>query len=167
MSTTFHHNCRPMRFAELDTGCFVCVSHCTGVKGYLRKKWVVAGVRVAEPFHRFIYKAHHGLSDIPVELEVDHICRNRACCNPKHLRLLDRSDHKRVTNTMRSDARIEEALCYWLSQVTVGLKCTGQALADRFNVSQATGNRWIRVWLQDDDVLEWIPKTAKLRSGRF
>jgi len=33
--------------------------------------------------HRVIYEAHRG--QIPAELDLDHLCRNRACCNPDHL----------------------------------------------------------------------------------
>jgi len=33
--------------------------------------------------HRFIYEYYHG--SICPDLTIDHLCRNRACCNPKHL----------------------------------------------------------------------------------
>ncbi len=33
--------------------------------------------------HRFIYEYYHG--SICPDLTIDHLCRNRKCCNPNHL----------------------------------------------------------------------------------
>lgn len=33
--------------------------------------------------HRFVYQMTKG--EIPPELSLDHLCRNRSCCNPEHL----------------------------------------------------------------------------------
>jgi len=35
--------------------------------------------------HRITWAANNG-SEIPKGLEIDHVCRNRSCCNPEHLR---------------------------------------------------------------------------------
>lgn len=37
--------------------------------------------------HRFAYVAFMG--DIPEGLQIDHLCRVRACCNPEHLEAVD------------------------------------------------------------------------------
>ena len=132
-----HRNAATMRFVELDTGCFVPVSHLLNADGYLRKRWADG----AEMFHRFIYRAHHDLPEVPEGYEVDHVCRNRPCCNPKHLRLLDRNTHLVLTNRQRYADRHAAARAHWETT-----KCTGTALADVFGVSFSIGCKWIRDW---------------------
>ena len=44
--------------------------------------------------HRLAYALTKG--DIPGDLTVDHICRNRKCFNPEHLRLLSNVDNTLV-----------------------------------------------------------------------
>lgn len=94
---------KPMRFMELEGGCFVCVTHRFNHDGYLRKAWGSPrnGDQVLEMFHRFIFRAHNDLEAIPHGHEVDHLCFNRACCNPQHLRLLDKHTHRVETNRRR------------------------------------------------------------------
>lgn len=43
--------------------------------------------------HRFAYE--EWVDDIPAGLELDHLCRNRACCNPAHLEPVTRSENVR------------------------------------------------------------------------
>jgi hypothetical protein len=43
-----------------------------------------AGPKTYVPAHRFAYVTTYG--EIPTSIHVDHICRNRRCVNPKHLR---------------------------------------------------------------------------------
>lgn len=42
--------------------------------------------------HRVAWSLHHS-QQVPEGLTVDHICRNRLCCNPNHLRLLSNQDN--------------------------------------------------------------------------
>ena len=37
-------------------------------------------------YHRYVWENEHGL--IPRDYEIDHICKNRACCNIEHLQML-------------------------------------------------------------------------------
>lgn len=46
----------------------------------------VGGKLTVSPAHRAAWMAFR--SDIPSPLVVDHLCRNRACCNPWHLELV-------------------------------------------------------------------------------
>ena len=39
--------------------------------------------RVGLAAHRIMYEAEHGT--IPKGLQIDHLCRNRWCCNPAHM----------------------------------------------------------------------------------
>lgn len=60
-----------------------------GSHGYGQVGWKVDGEsrNAMTTAHRVAWMAHHGES-IPVGMTVDHLCRNRPCCNPAHLRLL-------------------------------------------------------------------------------
>jgi len=88
---------------ELEGGCYVPVTHKLNQDGYFRKTWgsVRAKRYETEFFHRFIYRAHNNLTSIPDGQEIDHLCRNRACCAPSHLRLIDRPSHAILTNQQR------------------------------------------------------------------
>ena len=63
---------------EPTSGCWIWTAANNGV-GYGRFKWDGA-VGYA---HRFAYEAFVG--PIPNGLQLDHLCRVRACCNPAHL----------------------------------------------------------------------------------
>jgi hypothetical protein len=53
-------------------------------------KWI-NGKRVMA--HRWAYEQTFG--PIPPGMQVDHLCRNRACCNPKHLEAISRQENIR------------------------------------------------------------------------
>lgn len=58
--------------------------------------------------HRVAWEEVHGpigVSDKGEPLTVEHICRRRACINPKHLELLSRSDQERAKNWRRRAKR--------------------------------------------------------------
>ncbi len=61
-----------------ESGCWTFTGRLTG-GGYGR---IRADDR-DQPTHRFMYEAL--LGPVPAELDIDHLCRNRACCNPAHL----------------------------------------------------------------------------------
>jgi hypothetical protein len=45
--------------------------------------------------HRIVWE-HYKLQEIPEQLQLDHLCRNRLCCNPEHLEAVSGSE-----NTLR------------------------------------------------------------------
>ncbi len=116
-------------------GCVFVTNRALNQDGYYRVN--VNGVLVM--YHRLVWERACGA--IPQGYEVDHTCRNRACCNIRHLQLLTRADHLDKTNRERYAARHEEAYAYWLKH-----KPTGVALAARYSVTFSTGCRWIREW---------------------
>lgn len=118
-----------------DTGCIIPISHKLNKDGYFRKvidgKWVM--------YHRYVMEEKFG--KIPDGYEVNHKCKNRACCNTDHLEILEGSAHATESNTGRNRERQEAAKEFWLNN-----ECTGVALAERFGVSFGIACRWIRKW---------------------
>ena len=53
--------------------------------------------------HRYAYTRWNGA--IPDGLDIDHRCRNRRCCNPRHLRLATRSQNNENTSRARCDSK--------------------------------------------------------------
>jgi hypothetical protein len=51
------------------------------------------GNRVALRAHRLAYALQHG--HVPAGLVIDHLCENRACCNPSHLQAISHTENVR------------------------------------------------------------------------
>ena len=76
-----------------SNGCLVW----TGPKdrnGYGKAR--VPGIRNPQYTHRLAYELARG--PIPEGLEIDHLCRNRSCCNPDHLEAVTRAENVRRAN---------------------------------------------------------------------
>lgn len=43
--------------------------------------------------HRWGYKMLYGLHDLPLDIEVHHVCENKGCVNPDHLELKEKMRH--------------------------------------------------------------------------
>jgi hypothetical protein len=60
------------------------IDNCWIWTGGLRHGYGVISINnKSSSIHRFIYEYYHG--QICPDLVIDHLCKNRACCNPIHL----------------------------------------------------------------------------------
>jgi hypothetical protein len=77
---------------EPNSGCWLWLGYLNpagyGNTGHSGKVWLT---------HRVVYIILR--NDIPSGLTIDHLCRNRACCNPDHLECVPH-----IENVRRSDA---------------------------------------------------------------
>lgn len=76
-----------MRIKVEDDGCWTWAGADTGASGYGvviigDERWLV---------HRLMYRVFVGA--IPPGKEIDHLCRNHACCNPAHLEAVTRAEN--------------------------------------------------------------------------
>lgn len=118
-----------------DTGCIVPISHKLNKDGYFRK--VIKGAWVM--YHRHIWSESNG--EIPDGYEINHKCKNRACCNLEHLEMLEGSEHAIESNTGRNGDRKEAARQHWMKT-----KCKGVDLAKEFGVCFGSACKGIREW---------------------
>ena len=80
--------------------------------------------------HRVFYERHVG--PIPDGLDLDHLCRNRACVNPAHLEPVTRAENLRRGSRAKLTHNDVREIRRLLGTAT------HQNLADRFGVSDAT-----------------------------
>lgn len=65
-----------------------------GNHGYGQIGWWVNGRTAGTTAHRVVWMAANG--PIPDAMTIDHLCRNRPCCNPAHLRLLPNVENAKL-----------------------------------------------------------------------
>lgn len=93
---------RKLVFEETEGGCIICTSHVLNQDGYLRISDYRINMQGHKPMvmhHRLVWEEHNG--KIPEGYEIDHMCRNRACQNIKHLQMLSGKEHTIKTNKER------------------------------------------------------------------
>lgn len=131
---------KPLKLIKDNNGCITPSTHKLNKDGYFRyRKRVNKGRGKLVMFHRLVWESVYGA--IPDGYEIDHICKNRACCNIKHLQMLEGSHHASISNIDRYKQKHNEAKEYWLLT-----NCNGTELGIKFNVSFSTGCRWVREW---------------------
>lgn len=52
----------------------------------------------SEQAHRVSYRLY--MSEIPENMEIDHLCRNRCCINPRHLEVVTHRENIARSNTL-------------------------------------------------------------------
>ena len=61
--------------------------------------------------HRVAYEYVKGT--IPDGYQIDHICENKICVNPEHLRAVTHEEHKEHTARQMRKAMLEKTHCSW------------------------------------------------------
>lgn len=79
-----------------DDGCWISTYYIKPT-GYAHISWTERGNQYGTNAHRAAWVYFHG-EQIPEGMAVDHICRNRRCVNPGHLRLLTHFENSRRTH---------------------------------------------------------------------
>ena len=83
------------QFILTDDGCHVS-TYSVASHGYAQIGWNENGGHFGTTAHRAAWVYANG-EQIPLGMTVDHICKNRLCVNPDHLRLLGNFENARRT----------------------------------------------------------------------
>lgn len=133
----------PLVLKETELGCLIPISHKLQKNGYFRRRVRREGRSVRDYGHRIAFMDFHGLTVIPEGVEIDHVCRQRACCNARHMQAIPRREHQYLTSKMRDAELNEDARLLWEVH---GRTMTGKALSEAISISQTAASRWIKGW---------------------
>lgn len=75
------------RITKEPNGCWEWAG--THLKGYAIGHWGTETIRV----YRRLWEIENG--PVPEGLEIDHLCKNRGCCNPDHLEAVTHQENVR------------------------------------------------------------------------
>lgn len=136
-------NSKKLVLERTASGCLIPTSHKLNQDGYFRKNVWVDGRLKLMMYHQYVW-IMDGRA-IPDGHEIDHLCKNRACCNLEHLRCIDGTEHAVVSNKERYADRIQKGI----NMLKTGM--SKKDVARELNVSWFTANRWYK--LQQQEVL--------------
>ncbi|MBK4144633.1 hypothetical protein GWO57_08290 [Corynebacterium macginleyi] len=80
---------------KVEGECWIS-TYSTASHGYAQIGWYGGGSRAMVTAHRAAW-VYHNEKQIPDGYTVDHLCKNRRCVNPKHLRALPNFENARRT----------------------------------------------------------------------
>jgi len=83
------------RVDETEGGCWIS-RYSTASHGYAQIGWQDAGRRSVVLAHRAAWVHVNG--QMPLGMTLDHLCKERRCVNPAHLRMLPNFENARRTN---------------------------------------------------------------------
>lgn len=81
-----------------ETGCWTTNFKPSNTDGYVQRTGNIGGTRKTVLQHRLYFAAEFG--EMAAALTLDHLCRDRACCNPQHLEAVDQR-----TNVLRGEGQ--------------------------------------------------------------
>lgn len=134
------HNLRatPRYAVDPDSGCWNTLGAKTPL-GYGK----IMEKRRTYLLHRWMYERAFG--PIPAGKQLHHLCRNRACCNPDHLRVLTRKEHRAI-----DVAKLTEAERQGIVLLAVTKTMTHAAIAARFGIHPDYVRTLVRRARQDE-----------------
>lgn len=74
-----------------STGCWLA-QRVLDHRGHARMSFRMQGQHGLVMLHRLLWVLHHR-QNVPEDMELDHICTVRNCCNPEHLQLVTRAEN--------------------------------------------------------------------------
>lgn len=83
------------KHVESEDGCWIS-TYSVASHGYAQIGWQESGDRWVVTAHRAAWVYHTG-KQIPEGMTIDHICKNRPCINPAHLRMTTNFENARRT----------------------------------------------------------------------
>lgn len=119
-----------------ENNCITPSSHKLNKDGYFRKD---IGNRTYVMYHRYVWELVNG--PIPDGYEINHKCKNRACCNVDHLECISGEEHASLTGAERYAERLILAEIDWRHNAY-----HAKMLSEKYCVSVSCAYRWIRNW---------------------
>lgn len=91
--------------------------------------------------HRWFWELHNG--KIPDEFEINHLCKNRRCCNVEHLECIHGDHHAVISNEERYEAEFLDFKKVYLNTDIMDHMSQSE-MGNLYNRTQPSISRWIQ-----------------------